>query len=129
MDEHELDSLLGRARSFGIKDAIDAETRSRRLTALGVALWGRTGADLQRQLTARHPQIPAGFTLDEFRALQRMAEAISARLKDARGGWLWSSLTAKDQVSSAISAGTRTFPAWEARCEILRRAIEYLESR
>ncbi len=51
MNEEEFDSSMG-SRPFGTADAMEAEARMRRCIALGVALWGRTSDDLQRQLLA-----------------------------------------------------------------------------
>jgi hypothetical protein len=96
----------------------DAQLRSR--STLGLALWGRTSADLQRQLLAAHPEIPSGFSLDDLRNLEREAHVISTLLSDPRFGFL-SHLAF---CSWVISAGTQLFTAWEARCEIVRRAIE-----
>jgi hypothetical protein len=90
---------------------------------LGIALWGRTPEDLQRQLLAPSPEIPSGFDLADFRELQRSAHEISARLSDPRFRWL-SHLAFS---SHTFFVGNQRFTAWEARCEIVRRAIEYLE--
>ena len=104
MDGQEFDSLVERSAT------------------LTVGLWGRTPDDLQRQLLAPHPEIPSGFDLDDYRELLRSAEQISVPLIDPRYAVLAFS-------SQAIFVGTQSFTLWEARCEIVRRAIEYLESR
>jgi hypothetical protein len=118
MNEEEFDSAMGGA-PFGTADAQRAEAEWRRSLSLGVALWGRTADDLQRQLLAPHPEIPSGFNLAELRRLLTSTQII------ASAAWLPRSALA----SPIVVAGERTFTAWEARCEILRRAIEYLESR
>jgi hypothetical protein len=79
---------------------------------------------LQRQLLAVHPEIPSGFNLDDLRDLERDAQVISSCLSEPRFAWL-SHLTFCYWV---ISAGTQNFTEWEARCEIVRRAIKYLET-
>ena len=122
MEEEEFDSLM-QSRPFGREDAIRADAALRRRSTLGLALWGRTSADLQRQLLAVHPEIPSGFNLDDLRDLERSTQVISSCLSDPRFAWL-SHLAFSSWV---ISAGTQHFTAWEARCEIVRRAIDYLE--
>jgi hypothetical protein len=85
MDEEEFDSLI-QGRPFETADVARSEAQARRGMTLGVALWGRTSADLQRQLLAPHPAIPLGFELDDFRALHRMAHTIATMLRDPRSG-------------------------------------------
>jgi hypothetical protein len=118
MNEEEFDSSVGSA-PFGTADAMRAEAQLRRCMSLGVALWGRTAHDLQRQLLAPHPEIPSGFDLAEFRRLQQQTQIISL------APWLPRSTLS----SPIVFVGERRFTAWEARSEILRRAIEYLETR
>ncbi len=122
MDEEEFDSLT-RLRPFGREDAMRVDAQWRRIATLGQALWGRTSDDLQRQLLARYPDIPPNFDLADFRRLQQSAHKISAALGGPRFAWM-SPLSR----SSSILVGTQRFTAWEARCEIVRRAIEYLEN-
>lgn len=122
MDEEEFDSFMP-SRPFGTEDAMRADARLRRCTALGMALWGRTLEDLQRQLLAPSPEIPSGFDLADLRELQRSAHQISACFSDPRSKWL----SRFASFSPAISVGTQRFTVWEARSEIVRRAIEYLE--
>jgi hypothetical protein len=64
MDKEELD-LSMQLQPFGTKDAIRAQAQMRRRIMLGLALWGRTSADLQRQLLAF---IPAGYGSQEVRS-------------------------------------------------------------
>ena len=122
MDEQEFDSLM-QSRPFGRDDAMRADLQLRRGVTLAIALWGRTPDDLQRQLLAPSPEIPSGFDLTDLRELQRSAEKISAGMSDPRYAWL-SRLAFSSQT---IFVGARRFTTWEARCEIVRRAIEYLE--
>ena len=125
MTEDEFDSLAVWL-PFRREDATRAETqRGRLLTTLGVALWGRTADDLQRQLLAPHPEIPVGFELADFQALHRTVQMIVTALHDPQLARL--SLAALRPPP--ISVGADQFTGWEARCEIVRRAIEYLESR
>jgi hypothetical protein len=124
MDEEEFDSLKP-WRPFGTHDAIRADVQARRCTALGMALFG----DLQRQLLAPHPEIPLGFELADFRELQKSTLVIAALLANPRHGWLNSSSTVRALTSPTIVVGSQRLTAWEARCEIIRRAIEYLENR
>jgi len=114
MDEDEFDSAI-RARPYRLEDAMQAEARSRRISTLGVALWGTSSADLQRQLLVKYPEIPPGYELADFHALLRNVQAILA-FPYAR-------------LSATIFVGAQEFTQWEARCEIVRRAIDYLENR
>jgi hypothetical protein len=116
MDEQEFDSWFP-GRPFGREDAIQADARTRRCTALAVALWGNADY-LQSQLGAPHPEIPSGFALADFRELQTRVTF----------QFFWSN---REFVR-------RRFPMYlgpqhpdllEARLEVLRRAIEYLENR
>lgn len=124
MGEEEFDSLL-QSRPFGRDDAMRADLQLRRRVTLAMALWGRTPGDLQRQLLAPSPEIPSGFDLTDLRELQRSAEKISAGMGEPQYARL-SRLTFSSQT---IFVGAQRFTAWEARCEIVRRAIEYLENR
>jgi hypothetical protein len=116
MNEEDFDSSM-EARPFGTAEVMHAEAELRRCVALGVALWGRTSHDLQRQLLAPHPQIPAGFDLADLRKLQRSVQIIST------ASWLPRSTLS----SPMIFVGAQRFTTWEARAEIVRRAIEYLD--
>lgn len=124
MNEEEFDSLM-QSRPFGTKDALRADAQLRHNIALGIALWGRTPEDLKRQLLAPYPEIPANFDLADLRELQRSAWIIAKALEDSRNVQL-----SRLALSSAtVVVGTQRFTAWEARCEIVRRAIEHLENR
>jgi hypothetical protein len=130
MNEEEFDALM-KSRPFGTEDLARWETELHASTSLvgtlGVALWGKTFGDAQRQVLASHPEIAAGFDLPDFRTLlqwtAKMASAVSA-LQRMRG--LPSSIPPAPKVFGG-SQGHLTL--WEARCEIVRRAIEYLEKR
>lgn len=123
MTEEEFDSSMT-LRSFRREDATRAEAEAARCTTVGVALWGRTADDLQRQLIAPHPEIPAGCDLADLRMLQSHVQRISAALTNPRNTWLSSFALA----SLNILVGAQRFTAWEARSEIVRRAIDYLEN-
>ena len=122
MNEQEFDALLP-LQPFGTADAMRIDTQWRRCATLAQALWGRNSEDLERQLLAPHPEIPPNFDLDDFRNLQQSAHKISAALGSPR----LSSLSHSLRFSAAIIVGTQSLTTWEARCEVVRRAIEYLE--
>ncbi len=122
MDEEQFDLLMG-SRPFTREDAVQADTQLRRRVTLAIALWGRTSDDLRCQLLAPFPEIPSGFDLADHWELQQSMEQVEARLSDPRNLWL-SSFASSSQT---ISLGSRRFTTWEARCEIVRRAIAFLE--
>ena len=129
MDEEEFFRLMG-SRPFGTTDAFRWDAHSRRQTrlalTLGAALWGRTPGDLRRQLAAPHPDVPSGFDLADFRDLLQLAAQMSSavlRLQELRG------LSPSVLPPPVVVVGAQGFTEWEARCEIVRRAIEYLENR
>ena len=124
MDEEEFDFLMP-FRRFGTAEATRLETRLRRCATLAVALWGRTPEDLRRRLLVLSPEIPAGFDLEDFRELQRSAQLISSVLGDPRYAWM----PPLSGTPANIVVGSQRFTMWEARFEILQRAIEYLEGR
>jgi hypothetical protein len=124
MTDEEFDSSMG-SRPFGTADAMEAEAQMRRCVALGVALWGRTSDDLQRQLLAPYPEIPSGFVLSDFLNLQQTVQTISGGSSDPLCVWLPRSIL----YSRTILIGNERFTTWEARCEIVRRTIEYLGGR
>jgi hypothetical protein len=124
MDEEEFDALF-HSRPFTTKDATKTDLQLRRRIALAIALWGRTLDDLKRQLLAVHPEIPAGFDVTDLRELHQNLQNISSDLSNPRHAWL----TRLPVFSQTISADSERYSAWEARCEVVRRAIEYLENR
>jgi len=129
MNEEEFDALM-KSRPFGTGDVAhwEAELRAntRLVMTLGVALWGETSEDAQRQLLASHPEIPAGFALADFRKLlQWTAKMASAVLPLQRLRSVHPSIL----PSPAVFVGSQGLTLWEGRCEIVRRAIDYLERR
>ncbi len=115
MDEQEFDSLF--QHPFKRVDAMRVEGR---LGRLAVALFGKTLDDLQRQLLAPFPELPASFDLADFRVLnQRLTQTENLFKLNPRHAW----------ASRDISVGTERFTVWEARREVVRRAIEHLERR
>ena len=125
MKEEDFDSLMKR-RPFGTADVMRAEAQLRRILTLGAALWGRTPDDLQRQLQAPHPEIPSSIGLTDLQELLRNVEVMLAAFHDEE--------KALASISNALSSptitiGAQQFTMWEARCEIVRRAIKYLETR
>ena len=129
MDEHEFDALF--LRPFGSEDFQRAEAGVGRWGALAAALFGRTPEELRRQLAASHPDVPSGFALEDFRDLERHVRTISGLVlggsSDPRLAWLSPWLT--QFASATITVDGQRYTAWEARCEIVRRAIQYLERR
>lgn len=122
MDEEEFDSFM-QWQAFGSEDAMRMDAQFRRTATLAQALWGRTSDDLQRQLLAPHPEIPPNFDLADFRRLQQSAHKISAAL----GAPQFTSMSPVPP-SPTVIVGALQLTAWEARSEIVRRAIEYLEN-
>lgn len=119
MDGNDFDSL----RPFRTEDAARMNATWGRSTVLATALWGRTSEDLRRQLLAPHPEIPPGFDLADFHHLQQITETLSASSETPRLAWL-SHLNAS---SATVMVGTQQLTTWEARFEIVRRAIQYLK--
>jgi hypothetical protein len=113
--EQEFDSRF--PRPFVREDAIQADARTRRSTALAGALWGNAD-DLQRQLLAPHPEIPSGFELADFLELQQRVLVFQ---------WLCSNRDLVRRFPTFM--GAQHPELWEARHDVLRRAIEYLENR
>lgn len=125
MDEQEFDALFS-SRSFGTQDAMRVEARLRRCATLGTLLFGRTPDDLRRQLLAEHPEIPDGYDLTDFHDLQKHMEMITGALSNPRNTWLSPLGIAAFGV---IEVGTQRLSVWEARLEVIRRAIDFLENR
>ena len=129
MDEEEFDALM-KSPPFDTRDVAHWEAKrraaARLVMTLGSALWGRTSEDLERQMIAAHPEIPAGFDLADFRKLlQWTAQIASAVLALQRMRGVPPSVL----PSPAVLVGSQWLTLWEARSEIVRRAIEYLEKR
>ncbi len=81
-------------------------------------LWGDVGR-MTRQLLANSPEIPRGLGLPELRMLERMLVRFG-------GSWPATPGIPKD---STIVIGGLCYTVWQARYEIVRRAIEFLERR
>src|SRR5690242_5374758 len=113
MDEHDFEKARS-WKSFSSNDVKNAE----RLPAIGLALWGRTPEDLRQQLLAATPKVPRGCSLADLKLLEQQAKLMLQNpSKFGRFG------------NEAIVIGTQTFNGLEARCEVVRRAIEDLEKR
>ena len=123
MSEEEFDSLAS-WQPYGTAQAMQMEAQWARYAGLAAALWGGTATDLERQLSGRYPEIPSGFALADYRALHRMAGTFAA----AKDGWLYTWASRLATSYWVVEVGARRYTAWEARCEIARRAIEYLEN-
>jgi hypothetical protein len=129
MNEEEFDALM-KSRPFGTGDVVRWETELRASTSLvmklGVELWGKGPEAAQSQLLASHPEIPVGFDLADFRKLlqwtAKMASAVSA-LQQMRA------MPPSMLPSQTVFVGAEGLTLWEARHEIVRRAIEHLEKR
>jgi hypothetical protein len=117
MDEQEFDAWAG-SRSFDMK-------LFERAAALAGLLWGAGIEHMQRQLLAPHPEIPAGFSLDDFRNLQRQSEALLVALERKPPGLQWGSL--RFTMDTKIQVGSQSFTYPEACYEIVHRAIDFLE--
>ncbi len=85
---------------------------------LSARLWGDAGR-MTHQLLADSPEIPTGLALPELRTLERL-------LVHFGGGWPATPGIPKESV---IMIGGLSYTMWEARYEIVRRAIEFLERR
>ena len=129
MTEEEFDSLMRAARSFGSEDARQLEGRMlgsmALLKTLGAALWGKTDDDLRRQLLRPYPAIPPGYGVrdlhDLLLASGQIVSAMAAAYKIVGLPHAFD--------TSTIVVHAQSYTAWEARCEIVRRAIEHLEKR
>jgi hypothetical protein len=113
MDEHEFEALR-EWQAFSSNDVKMYEA----LPALALELWGRTAEDLRQRLLAPTPKVPYGCTLRDLQMLEQQATMM--RKFAARFGRLG---------TETIAIGTDTLSVLEARCEVVRRAIDYLEGR
>lgn len=91
-----------------------------RLAVLAKGLWGSTPQDLERQLLARHPDLPPNFDIADLRKLLYVASLLSQPRA--------ASVLPIRFSSQHIVVGTQRFTTWEARREIVRHAIEFLEN-
>ncbi|HEV3482021.1 MAG TPA: hypothetical protein VGR97_06785 [Candidatus Acidoferrales bacterium] len=98
----------------------DFENGHRESIALAHALWLRNtfwgdAETMSRQLLAASPEIPAGMGLPDLRVLERLARLGLRYSNRAPKAFAW--------------IGGRSLTIWEARYEIVRRAIDFLEHR
>jgi len=119
MHEHDFDSLKP-WRPFTTDETARLEVQWGRLTVLAKGLWGTTNENLERQLLARVPEIPPNFGIADLRKLLYLASLLSQPRPTFVLPMRFS--------SQPIVVGTKRFTTWEARVEIVRRAIEFLES-
>lgn len=113
-------------RPFRTEDAQHYEYQLLRSTALSDALWGRNSDGLQRQLFTPHPEIPSDYAVADFRELLHLiSQLMSVDLAQPRNAWLRPFVLSR----STVTVGAQRFTAWEARREIVLRAIEFLERR
>ena len=125
MDEEDL-GYFSQFRPFETKTAVQRQIQLARCAALGKGLWGRTADDLRRQLQQVYPEVPSGFSMADFRELLDVSERVgSLDILERRNAWL----TSLSGFAGTISVGRQRFTAWQARSEIVRRAIDYLEQR
>jgi hypothetical protein len=121
MDEQEFDAWAG-SRPFGTQHVKQFE----RVMALAGLLWGAGPDHVQRQLLAPHPEIPAGYGLDDFRSLQRHSESLLSALQRKPLGPQWGFF--RFFMDTRILVGSQSFTYQEACYEIVRRAIDFLEN-
>lgn len=122
MDEQDFDSL----RRWQPFERQQVYPRLHRTVALATQLWGRTVDDLKRRLEAPHPEIPSGFDLEDFRQLEQYAKLLVAAVANRNPKDLAYRIAFE---GATFVVGTQTYTVAEARSEIVRRAIEYLETR
>ena len=81
-------------------------------------LWGDVGK-ITRQLLLNSPEIPTGLGLPELRMWERMLVHFGSNWPATPG----------IPNHLVIIVGGLSYTVWEARYEIVRRAIEFLERR
>lgn len=123
MNEDDLSSIGW--RPFGTKDAKHWVAHLGRCAPLAEVLWGRNPADLERQLERSIPEMPVGFEIADYRFLFRLSsQYASLDVSAPRNAWLrrlsW-------EFSGQFRVGREGLTPWQARHEIVLRAIEYLE--
>jgi crotonobetainyl-CoA:carnitine CoA-transferase CaiB-like acyl-CoA transferase len=121
MDEEELDRFL--LQPLNPLELTKADVRMRRTAALAEALWGKTRHDLERQLLAARVVLAPAFELADYLALEQSTRRVLVLLKNDRVARLFATM------NSTMTVGTATYTEVEARCEIVRRAIQQLEGR
>jgi len=121
MDEEELDRFL--LQPLNPRELTKADVRMRRSAALAEALFGKTRHDLERQLSSAHPELPPGFDLTDYRELGRSTQQVLLAMENPRVARVFAAM------KSTVTVGTTSYTEMEARCEIVRRAIQQLEGR
>jgi hypothetical protein len=121
MDEDEFDAWPG-LRPFDDQAAKNVE----RIMMVAAKLWGATPEFLEQQLRAPVPEIPSDFDLADFRTLERHAQTDLIIFKRKGPGYSWGPF--RFLMDADIIVGSDHFTWLEARCEIVRRAIEFLEN-
>ena len=125
MDSEEL-GWMGKLQAFGTAEAAQWNVRLGRCDSLAKALWGRNSEDLRNQLQKPHPEIPLGFELTDFLLLLRESSRLaSLDLSDPKNAWIRPKLL----HAGTIRIGAQQLTEWEARAEIVRRAIDHLKSQ
>jgi len=120
MDEEEFDAAFN-LRPFGTRGAGQRDFQFRRTASLAATLWGKTPDDLRRQLLAPVPEIPSGFDLADFRELLWITEQLLTATRSSLIEYM------SRMAFATVVVGGQQYTAWEARREIIYRAIEYLE--
>jgi len=123
MDKDEFGSFR-KLQPFGTTDAVQLTAQLGRCHSLARGLWGTTTEDLRRQLQKPRPDIPSGFDLADFQLLLRESSRITSMNLDH---WWYTWMRPKLAFPEIIDVGPRRFTEWQARAEIARRAIEYLQ--
>jgi hypothetical protein len=129
MDEEDLDNLLLQPLDHLELTKIDAGML--RPATLAQALWGTTRLDLERQLLALHPAVPPTFDLADYRALERSTQRVLMLLQNRAVARLFARMTSNlfAATNPPVVIGSIKYTEIEARHEIVRRAIQYLEGR
>ena len=126
MDEQQFDAMR-QWRGFSSGDARKIERQFQQLATFGLGLWGRTADDLRRQLALDHPEIPAGCVLADLQHLLGQARAMLSAYPTMDHNMRI--LLDRCVGTEAIKIHGERLTVLEARYEIARRAIEWLESR
>ena len=123
MDKDEL-GWISKLQPFGTAEAAEWNAQLGRCDLLGKALWGRNTEDLRHQLQKSHPDVPPGFDLADFQFLLRESFRLaSLDLDDPKNAWIRPKLV----HAGTVRVGSQQLTEWEARAEIVRRAIDYLK--
>lgn len=118
MTDRESDWLL-QLQPYGTKEAM----RAQRWMVLALALFGTSIDALQRQLLVPSPELPSGFALSDFQELRRHLQSALVSANNPRKAWVY------PWPPPTLVVGSQRLTVLEACCEIVQRAIEYLEDR